>query len=145
MIEGTKYHPDYMITRIKKFLTGFYYGVVESKLFENKFSTILKTVEIKVNPNIDTFGYFSTRVWNGIKKGNLSYDSKLLKYQNINGVTLHSFKLFYQKTILLPMYRKMLTLVVHGHGKETELNVDCNIAYDRIDATKTELESACSL
>ena len=49
----------------------------------------------------------------------------------------------FYKHILDANSRRMLTLVLYGKGKETKLNVDCDISYEKINFTILDLDHAC--
>lgn len=52
-------------------------------------------------------------------------------------IDVESFRKFYYNLIVDKKLRKMLTIVIYGHGKDTNLNVDHEILYDHLNSTST--------
>lgn len=115
-----------------------------SAQFEEHFSDVVDVLAQSLSKKEQSFPNIANRVWSEILSGDPHFNLRQQQLGALNGVLMKSFQDFYYKIILNEDIRKKLTVVVYGRGKETKLDVDCDILYDQIDQTGTDLKSTCS-
>jgi len=144
IVQSAKCHPYQIITSIKKFLNSFYEAVINSNKLKERFSIALKSAKDFLKSSHESQAELSFRVWKGIAKGNLTYNPRLLQFKSIDRVTIKRFQHFYHDMFLDQLSMKVLTAIIYGEGRKTEVNADCEIVYHKIHPTLSELDSACA-
>ena len=132
-----RHSPDKLLDSVNILLFEHFYQEIKSESFKTTFSAKMHYIE-----NIISQGIFIDEVWANIlsKSAHFNlYESQLIV---LKLVTLNSFQKFYYRLILDKKLRRKLVVVVYAQGKETVLNVDCNIKLDKIPPT-LDLASAC--
>ena len=83
------------------------------------------------------------KIWRQIFMKLYHHNLNLQVVELLDKINLRSFKNFYVEHFLNRRRRRKLVIVVYGHGKDTSLNVDCNILFNRISQIQNTLDTAC--
>ena len=76
--------------------------------------------------------------------GNNVFNLRHQQLDVLDQLSVDGFREFYNDLILDDSLWKKLTMVVYGYGKELKLDVECDVLYDKIDQSGTDLKSSCS-
>ena len=141
-MQSEKIAPNMLLMFVNEFLEKTYTQYIMSPNFSIHFYEAVEVLTMSLS-GIMSHNSMGDIMWEQIIQEKYQFDMNKQKLQELSILSYQLFQHFYYNKILNKREQKKLTIVVHGEGKETELNVDCNIMFDRIDQTKTELNSAC--
>ena len=141
-MQSEKNAPNMLLIFVNEFLEKTYTQFIMSPNFSIPFYKAVEVLTTSLS-GIMSHNNLGAMTWEQIVQGKYQFDINKQKLQELSILSCQFFRHFYYNKILQRREQRKLTIVVHGEGKETELNVDCNIMLDRIDQTKTELNSAC--
>ena len=114
-----------------------------SPKFESDFSEAVLVLNTSLAEEEKSLYLLSNRVWDQIIQEKYQFDIKEQKMYQLSKISPQSFQELYFNKILKRSELRKLTVVVHGQGKKTKLNVDCDIILDKIEQTETDITSAC--
>ena len=112
--------------------------------FEDHFTDIVDVLRLSLSQRDLALSDKTDRLWQEVLSGELLFDLRQQQIGALDGLLVESFQDFYSELILEEETRKKLILVVYGKDKEIKLDVDCDILYDQIEQTGTDLKTSCS-
>ena len=142
IVQSQKYYPNYILDSIHNFLKEYFKSMMLIK--PDRLQSVIETERQNSLMSRETAKERSHNTWIGllIGKNQSQYNQK--KLYALTKITLKVMLDFYQQHILNETSRKMMTIALYGHNKEIQLDVDCNIIYEKIDHTVTDLSQSCS-
>jgi len=144
IVQSEEFTPDHVLSSINSFLDDFYNTTVMSPEFESNFSAIVDILRLTLSQKDLTLSDRTDRVWPQVVSGKLQFDLRQQQLGELDGLMVDSFQDFYNKLILDSDFRKKLIILVYGEDQATAVDADCNIQYELIDQTVTDLKPSCS-
>jgi len=142
-VQSEKFPPDVLLKSVNHFLKNTYNYLIMSPSFKNRFKDAVNVLKTSLSDEEKSHERLTDHTWGQIISAKYQFDIKEQKLHLLKEISVETFQTLYYKNILNERERRKLTVVVYGEGKETKLNVDCEIIFDKIDQTKTDLSSSC--
>ncbi len=144
LVQSEEFDPDHVLNSINSFLLNYFNDTMMSDEFESSFSDNVAVLRNVLSQKDLALSDKTDRVWPEVMSGNNIFSLRQQQLNILDELSVEEFRFFYSELTVAVDFWKKLTVVVYGNGKELKLEVDCNILYDKIDQTSSELKSSCS-